>query len=877
MNNNQDRIVRGFLGMGQNRRVNSDGQNFKDLVESSGWQDPTFLGFTVRFWDQRLYEPRVGRGFLDTASSMTGLLLDDSDVDSAANYLLRTGYGQESIFIKKFRSILMDLQTTKPWYIQSISGLASLMEPLKDGKNIRAHESVLEFECLESMDMRMSFLADLHKKGTYDMVWKRNLLPQEKRRFNVDIIIAEIRNLRSWDIKEETVTQGTAGTTPPAGAGNTQGNAKATGSTYSADDAAENTQTDAERDRIAAKKGKKTSGDVETNDDGTFGGTKKPTTGIKAIDDLASAFTNNPSQGKDTSFTNVSGDLVVQHLENDISYHVIRCLDCEFEFGAAPWVETVSNVDTSTAATMRFKINVGDAYEINQYGFFNWVLDDMKIHSAVPDDSTEALQKYSSQKKNHGALHFPAEGGTSSSVALQNTYEAMESKKKVKSFGKGFMDTMEAKWERWTYGLGPDVVGEHLDDITQISRVVGEVTGTNHLADAERAWKKKMMDISSSPYNPGGLDLTDPGDLITYGIGIKDELTGKNKDSNYTKPAIDMSNFKNIFGAKIIDDPLSENGRVITRSQEAGASWTKHLQDKEMMSDYIRRAKIGDNPQADSSNSPSGSWKNMSPKDGFPLSKGGLGSNIHENDTGYKPNKGIDQYDLTGYEPEKGVDQYEHTGYEPEKGIDQVDLTGYKPNKGIDQYDLTGYSPEKGVDQYEHTGYKPEKGVDQYDLTGYEPKKGVDQFDLTGYEAKKGIDQIDNTNSYIKSGGIDQVDLTGYAPSKGIDQVDLTGYEPSGGIDQVDLTGYAPSEGIDQVDLTGYEPTDGIDQVDLTGYVPSKGIEQVELTGYEPTDGIDQVDLTGYEPDRTINPSKIKYDIIKLNKKITPKNIHDQL
>ena len=696
MNNTQDRIVRGFLGMGQNRRVNSDGQNFRDLVDD-GWGDPTFMGFTVRFWFNRMYEPRVGRGFIDPASSMCGLLLPPDDIDSAANYLVRTGHQQESIFIKEFNHVLSDLQTRKSWYIQSISGLASLMEPLKDGKNIRAHESVLEFECLESMDMRMSFLADLHKKGTYDMVWKRNLLPVEKRRFNVDIIVAEIRNLRSWDLTEPIAqTADSTSTDPQTGEASEQHGPPEDQSTYSEDDAAGNTQTNAEAERIAAENEEKQAGkSEETNDDAYYGGSKDSTTGVKAVDDFFSAFTDDPNQGAGTPFTNVSGDLEIQHLENDISYHVIRCLDCEFEFGASPWIETVSNADVSTPATMRFKINVGDAYEINQYGFFNWVLDDLKIHSAVPDESTEPLSKYSSQKHNYGALHFPG----SSSGTLQDTYAEMEAKKSVDSFGKGFMDTMAAKWERWTYGMGPDIVGENMDVINDISRVVGAATGKNYLAEAEKAWKKKMMDISSSPYNPGGLDLTDPSDLITYGIAIKDELTGKNKSKNYTKPPIDPNNFKNIFGAKIIHASGSGLPVTISRSSAAGASWTKHLQDQEMMANYIRRAKIGENPLADNSKSPSGNWKNATPKNDFSISRGGLGSNIHTNAISYTPSGKIDHYKLTTYELVKGVDQVNLTGYEPSKGVDQVNLSGYEPSKGVDQVDLSGYEPSRAVDQ----------------------------------------------------------------------------------------------------------------------------------------------------------------------------------
>ena len=185
MFHSSDTLVRKFL-----TATNIDGTS----SGSSGLQDPTFLGFTIKF-SYYNDEARDGMGRVDANSMMPGLLLEDKDIDSAYGYLRRVGRPEEAEYIKKFREQLQDLENNKPWYFQSITGMEDVVKSLEPGNFWRGKDKVLTIECLESIDMQMSFLASLYRKATFEEEWKRVLLPSDKRKFIMTIIVAEIRNI----------------------------------------------------------------------------------------------------------------------------------------------------------------------------------------------------------------------------------------------------------------------------------------------------------------------------------------------------------------------------------------------------------------------------------------------------------------------------------------------------------------------------------------------------------------------------------------------------------------------------------------------------------------------------------------------------------
>ena len=81
---------------------------------------------------------------------------------------------------------------------------------------------------------------------------------------------------------------------------------------------------------------------------------------------------------------------VLSTANNLITFHVFKFYGCEFVFDEYPWLENISNAKPSDPATMKMKIRWDDVTEMNQFGFFNWILHDRKTGSAAPANSNPA-------------------------------------------------------------------------------------------------------------------------------------------------------------------------------------------------------------------------------------------------------------------------------------------------------------------------------------------------------------------------------------------------------------------------------------------------------------------------------------------------------
>ena len=223
--------------------VNTDIKNFltrgfvntqQDLDPFMVVQDPTFLTFKVEFFfpgyvnspqdgtstsdyllsDQYLFNNFSQEGLLvppkyniDTA----GFNMNNSPTkptfsksfspteyyfnDSAEDYLYAIGSVQRIGYLRTFKQLLYRLQQETPWYFQKISGMDSMYKI--DPGNISKKEALLTFECLESVDMRMSLLADAYRQAAFDFERHREVLPHNLRTFKMRIHIYEMRNFNS--------------------------------------------------------------------------------------------------------------------------------------------------------------------------------------------------------------------------------------------------------------------------------------------------------------------------------------------------------------------------------------------------------------------------------------------------------------------------------------------------------------------------------------------------------------------------------------------------------------------------------------------------------------------------------------------------------
>ena len=107
---------------------------------------------------------------------------------------------KRSQMIKGFRNGLDYINKNCPYYFQAISGLDTLLKtPIsnyhKDSKALK-RAGTLTIDCLESIDMRLSALAELYRKAIYDYTNHRVMLPENLRKFRMWMVITEIRNIQ---------------------------------------------------------------------------------------------------------------------------------------------------------------------------------------------------------------------------------------------------------------------------------------------------------------------------------------------------------------------------------------------------------------------------------------------------------------------------------------------------------------------------------------------------------------------------------------------------------------------------------------------------------------------------------------------------------
>ena len=185
-----DRLTRSFLTQTSNPLLDFD--PFVDV------QDPTYVSFKLDFF------PHLGYGVLDDSYSACGLFrrpgFDDSlslqYSDSAYDYLVRIGSPTRQAYHRSFTNLLWRLQSESPWYFQTITGLGDIYK-IDPAINFRGKDKILTIECLESVDMRMTFLADLYRNFAFDMQNMREILPVNLRSFNLKVNVLEFRKFNT--------------------------------------------------------------------------------------------------------------------------------------------------------------------------------------------------------------------------------------------------------------------------------------------------------------------------------------------------------------------------------------------------------------------------------------------------------------------------------------------------------------------------------------------------------------------------------------------------------------------------------------------------------------------------------------------------------
>jgi hypothetical protein len=161
------------------------------------YNDPSFVTFRVLFD----FEPIVSNDEV-----MQGLLLNESRDESAISYLRRMGELERGEVLKEFVWLLSRISNDFPWFFKSISNISGLWKWgfIDDQGNTDNKPVDIDIECYETVDFRITALADLYRKATRDRRYFRELLTMDKKRFNMTIIMGEARNLRTFLGSNET-------------------------------------------------------------------------------------------------------------------------------------------------------------------------------------------------------------------------------------------------------------------------------------------------------------------------------------------------------------------------------------------------------------------------------------------------------------------------------------------------------------------------------------------------------------------------------------------------------------------------------------------------------------------------------------------------
>jgi hypothetical protein len=316
------------------------------------YEDPTYLGFKIFFvFDDKTIDQATGLPespfFVDRAYN------DDIDrfgisgintgnpiaFHSAQSYLSqREDAFDNGIFgsitsnkradlISQFKSLLRQINDQTPWFFQSISGLDKLASVSRPGYNSspasadggfnphRTGGKSLTISCLESLNIRITALAELYRQATFDYDNMRELLPRNLRKFKMYIYVSEVRNFN----KTNRLSAVSAAARTLEGTSNLLTNGMNPGNSINQDPTSQ-----------------------------LFG------TGLNST---VSGILNKSGLGSDLQ---AAQDLVNQGQQSGITpYIIFECSQCEFDFDSSyPIGESINNGGDAIAATQSFKIYV---------------------------------------------------------------------------------------------------------------------------------------------------------------------------------------------------------------------------------------------------------------------------------------------------------------------------------------------------------------------------------------------------------------------------------------------------------------------------------------------------------------------------------------
>lgn len=190
--------------------------------------DPTYLGFSLMFditsplfngavqGNQGIPAPEVNpaasiSGELQVSQAQGPQQRDGREnanypsTPSAVAYLSKIGESNRAEYLKAFIQGLQEINTTRPYYWQTIDGLIEAWNKSTkfeiDPYTGTTGEEGITIGCLEALDLKITALFSLYKMAVYDVRYKRFIVPKNLLRFDVYVYAQEIRKfktVRNW-------------------------------------------------------------------------------------------------------------------------------------------------------------------------------------------------------------------------------------------------------------------------------------------------------------------------------------------------------------------------------------------------------------------------------------------------------------------------------------------------------------------------------------------------------------------------------------------------------------------------------------------------------------------------------------------------------
>jgi hypothetical protein len=804
----------------------------RNYTYMQGVDEPTFLGFALKF--SFLNEDyRDASGVTLGDKILGGLLLQGKEIESAINYLERVGKLNEAAMLTEFITQLQYIEKEMPWYFQSISGVEDFFKPQPPGNTWRGKDKILTIDTLETVDMRMSYLANLYRKATYSEMWKRDLLPYDKRRFNAKIIISEIRNLDLILGSVENVL---------------------------------NTAIEKQEHDIQG--------------------------GITSYDNIRIA-----SISGSTWYNYLLRDemaILQSTIDDNMTFHIIELRDCEFIFEDFPWATTLTNQKPDTPASMRFKIKVGNYFERHQYGVWNWILSDNEDWFAYDDTNLKVkykLNKYKDQHLNWTAYFNPKDGSiepTKLSPKSKEKFDKNNNPVDTKDdSGFGIDDVTKGIESQGPYaaalvGKLDKKLGSEISDVTDKANRIMNVKDTALSAYENGANILKNLDKISSLkdiYNTVS-SITNLIDSVTGGLSELEDIFGLSKK---LKNVYSDQNNANNLNNKIVT-PTTRNDEFYPEG-----SWKNVYDSKTNVNENIEKianknvynapklldlnkAEIFKNNNVYKLNKDE--IKNELNTLKVEFENNYVKSNISSIENVETPvNKLVTKPDFSETPVNKSVTKPDFSETSINKSITKPNFDETPVNKSVTKpnFDETHVNKSVTKPNFDETPVNKSVTKPNFDETPVNKSVTKPNFDKTPVNKSVTKPNFDKTpvNKSVTKPNFDKTSV-----NNSITDIDLGETPVNNSITGIDLGKTPVNNSITNIDLGKTPINNSITDIDLSKTPVNNSITDIDLGKTPINNSITDIDLSGYIPAR-IKPGKVNLDGYKPNSRINPKNIYN--